>query len=78
LYAVHQCVRICENPKVEHTAAVKRIGRYLLGTMDKGIISAPTEESLDCYADASFLGDYKREIAESDPSTARSRTGFYD
>jgi hypothetical protein len=24
-YAVHQCARFCSNPKVEHTAAVKRI-----------------------------------------------------
>jgi hypothetical protein len=33
--AVHQCARHCANPKVQHTAAVKRIGRYLLGTKDK-------------------------------------------
>jgi len=30
--AVHQCARHCANPKIQHTAAVKRIGRYLLGT----------------------------------------------
>jgi hypothetical protein len=28
--AVHQCARHCSNPKIQHTAAVKRIGRYLL------------------------------------------------
>jgi hypothetical protein len=33
--AVHQCARHCANPKIQHTAAVKRIGRYLLGTKDK-------------------------------------------
>jgi hypothetical protein len=29
--AVHQCARHCDYPKIQHTAAVKRIGRYLLG-----------------------------------------------
>jgi len=28
--AVHQCARHCANPKIQHTAAAKRIGRYLL------------------------------------------------
>ena len=36
--AVHQCARHCANPKIQHTAAVKWIGRYLLGTKDKGLI----------------------------------------
>jgi hypothetical protein len=35
--AVHQCARHCANPKIQHTAAVKRIGRYLLGAKDKGL-----------------------------------------
>ncbi len=39
--AVHQCARHCANPKIQHTAAVKRIGRYLLGTKDKGLIMKP-------------------------------------
>jgi hypothetical protein len=30
--AVHQCAR---HPKIQHTKAVKRIGRYLLATRDK-------------------------------------------
>jgi hypothetical protein len=40
-YAVHQCARFCEDPRIEHTKAVKLIGRYLLGTADKGIICTP-------------------------------------
>ncbi len=36
--AVHQCARHCIDPKVQHTIAVKRIGRYLLATKDKGLI----------------------------------------
>jgi hypothetical protein len=75
-YAVHQCARFCENPRVEHTAAVKRIGRYLLSSMDKGVTCTPDDSSLTCYTDASFLGKWLKEIAQDDPITARSRTGY--
>jgi len=37
-YAVHQCARFCANPKKSHGEAVKVIGRYLLGTANKGLI----------------------------------------
>jgi hypothetical protein len=33
--AVHQCARHYANPKTQHTAAVRKIGRYLLGIKDK-------------------------------------------
>jgi Reverse transcriptase (RNA-dependent DNA polymerase) len=75
-YAVHQCARFCEHPKVEHTIAVKRIGRYLLGTKDKGIMYTPKDESIVCYTDASFLGDFQKDIAEHEITTAYSRTGY--
>jgi hypothetical protein len=75
-YAVHQCARFATNPKKEHAQAVKLVGRYLLGTRDKGIICTPNDDSLSCYADAGFAGDWNAEIAETEPSTARSRTGF--
>jgi Reverse transcriptase (RNA-dependent DNA polymerase) len=75
-YAVHQCSRFCECPKIEHTAAVKRIGRYLLSSMDQGITCLPNDNSLVVLSDASFLGEWVREIAPDDPITARSRTGY--
>jgi hypothetical protein len=75
-YAVHQCARFSENPKVEHMHAVKLIGRYLHGTMDRGIICRPNEDSFNCHCDADFCGGFNKEIAEEDPSTARSRTGY--
>jgi hypothetical protein len=61
---VHQCARFALNPKKEHTQAVKLIGRYLLGTRDQGIICIPNEESLLCFADAGFAGDWNADIAE--------------
>ena len=38
LFAVHQCARFSSCPKRSHEEAVKRIGRYLKRTKDKGII----------------------------------------
>jgi hypothetical protein len=43
-YAVHQCARFCENPKVSHTEAVHHIVKYLMGTRDEGIILDPTKD----------------------------------
>jgi hypothetical protein len=48
LCAVNQCACIVPIPKIQHTAAVKRIGRYLLGTKDKGLIMRPNQEGMEC------------------------------
>jgi hypothetical protein len=38
-----------------HGEAVKRIGRYLLGTRDKGFIIRPDmKKSFECYVDADY------------------------
>ncbi len=71
--AVHQCARHCANPKIQHTAAVKRIGRYLLGTKDKGLIMKPNQEGMECWVDASHASEWNNKTASSDPNTARSR-----
>jgi hypothetical protein len=46
--AVHQCARFSANPKAKHAEAVKRIGRYLLGSQEKGLIMKPNSEGLEC------------------------------
>jgi len=74
--AVHQCARHCANPKIQHTAAVKRIGRYLLGTKDKGLIMKPNQEGMECWVDASHASEWNNKAASSDPNTARSRMGY--
>ena len=75
--AVHQCARFSANPRKSHTEAIKRIGRYLLGTRDEGILMEPGDiESFECWVDASHAGEWTREGAEDDPSTARSRMGY--
>jgi hypothetical protein len=74
--AVHQCARHCANPNIQHTAAVKRIGRYSLGTKDKGLIMKPNQEGMGCWVDAAHASEWKNKTASSDPSTARSRVGY--
>ena len=65
------------DPKEAHGQAVKRIGRYLKGTADKGLILKPgSSDSLDLYVDADFSGNWDKEVAASDPATAQSRHGY--
>ena len=76
-YAVHQCARFQLNPKKAHENAVTRIGRYLLGTRNKGLHFKPDMsklENLECYVDADFAGNYMKEIND-DPASCKSRTG---
>jgi hypothetical protein len=75
-FAIHQCARYTFEPKKSHEEAVKRIGRYLKGTMDKGLILDPSDDlTIDCYPDADFAGLWGHEHPQ-DPHCARSRTGY--
>jgi hypothetical protein len=74
--AVHQGARFVSNPRYQHGKALKWLGRYLVGTQDKGMIYSPSEQSFDVYVDASYTGDWDPQNAEWDPDTARSRTGY--
>eukprot|EP00804_Cyclotella_cryptica_P010321 CCRYP_012254-RA/>CCRYP_012254-RA protein AED:0.10 eAED:0.03 QI:0/0/0/1/1/1/3/0/1268 len=75
-FAVHQCARYTFKPSRRHELALIRIGRYLKGTMDKGLIMTPSPDPrIDCYPDVDFAGLYGHEDAR-DPHCARSRTGY--
>ena len=75
-FAVHQVARFCNDPKLSHEKAIKRIVRYLIGTRDKGITVNPTDNHfLQCYVDADFCGLWTKDTAD-DPSSVRSRTGY--
>ena len=74
---MHQCARFSANPKKKHGEAVKRIGRYLRGTKDKGIYLKVTDDSFKVWADADFSGNWSHTdetITQAD--TARSRSGY--
>ena len=74
--AVHQCARFCANPKTKHAEAVKRIGRYLLATKDKGLIMKPDKSGLECWVDSAHASEWSNKTATNDPGTARSRMGY--
>lgn len=64
-------------PKLVNEQALKRIGRYLKATADKGLIMKPSAKLLkiDSFPDADFAGMYGHE-AMDDPVCVKSRTGF--
>jgi len=72
----HQCARYTHLPNLSHKIALKRIGRYLKGTLDKGLILTPSETlKIDCDPDADFAGLWNRDNVQ-DPHCVRSRTGY--
>jgi hypothetical protein len=75
-FAVHQCARFTHFPRKSHAEALKRIARYLKGTMDKGLEFKPTTAmELDLYVDADFAGLWNHED-DQDPVCVKSRTGY--
>jgi hypothetical protein len=76
-FAINQCARFAADPKKEHGDAIRYIGRYLAGTRNEGLILRPDlSKSFDVHVDADFCGAWDVDEAESDPDTARSRTGY--
>ena len=75
-FAVHQCAKFCNNPKLLHEKAVKHIGQYLAGTAKQGIILNPDPNGkLDAYVDSDFAGRWHQKYAQLRESVL-SRTGF--
>ena len=76
-YIVHQCARFSSDPKREHGKAIKWLGRYLLGTRDKGTILKPCHsKDLEVFVDADFAGNFDKNEPH-DRDTARSRHGYF-
>ena len=56
-FAIHQCACHTFEQKVLYEAAVKQIGCYLKGTMDKGsVLNLWDDYGIDCYPDADVVG----------------------
>ena len=76
LFAAHQCARFCNEPKLSHEIAAKRIVRHLKKTINEGIILKPdTSKGFECYVDADFAGSWNQDQA-LDPNACLSRTGY--
>jgi len=76
-YAINACAQYSVAPKHAHAEAVRRIVRYLKGTIDQGLVLAANSEqrALDCYVDADYAGNWNLPEGE-DPDTVRSRCGY--
>ena len=75
-FAVSQVARFTAAPKQSHATAIKSIVRYLVRTVDKGIIVKPDGTyNLRTWVDADFSGLYNRE-PESNSASAKSRYGY--
>ena len=75
-YSVHQCARFMSCPMRVHGEAVKRIGRYLLGSRNKGYFIRPNKEkSFEVYVDADYCGNWDP-LMTDDADTAKSRSGY--
>jgi hypothetical protein len=54
---MHQCAQYTHSLKQSHEDALKKIGHYLKGTLDKGLVLTPSHSlKIDCYPDAGFAG----------------------
>ena len=76
-FAVSQAARFAFQPKRCHELALIRIGQYLKGTRDKGMILKPSRAEkfkMDVYVDSDFMGIYGQE-ERNDPDNVKSRTG---
>ena len=75
-FTIHQCARFCEDPKMSHKKAVKRIIRYLKKTSDQGLImTIDKKKGLECYVDADFAGGFCK-TEPTNPRDCLSRTGY--
>ncbi len=76
-YAVNCAARYMFNLKKSHEEHLKRIGRYLKATRNRGLIINLSSNILkiDAYPDADFAGMYGYE-RHDDPSCMKSCTGY--
>ena len=77
-FALSQASRFTHSPRRSHELALIRIGQYLKGTRDKGMILRPTALNhlvMDCFVDSDFIGLHGKE-PRTDPVSVKSRTGF--
>ncbi|CAN6563652.1 unnamed protein product [Malus baccata var. baccata] len=65
-FSVNQCCQFMHSPMTSHVVAVKRILRYLSGTLDYGLHFKPGQLHLQAYSDADWA---------SDPNDRRSTSG---
>jgi len=77
MYATHQVAKYSSDPRKTHGEAILYLVRYLKKTRDLGLKFKPSpDKGFECYCDADFSGNWNKEFAHADPSTAKSRSGW--
>ena len=75
-YAVNLWARYMFSARLLHEKALKRIGRYLKATRDRGLVMTPSGTlKVDVFTNADFAGLCGYENP-TDPTCSKSRTGF--
>ena len=71
MFAIHQIAKYSTDPRVPHGEAIIYLVRYLMRSRDVGIRFSPNpSKGFECYCDANFSGNWNKDGAEHDPSTA--------
>ncbi len=74
MYATHQIAKYLSDPRQSHEAAILYLVCYLKKMQDLGLKFKPDpKKGFECYCDADFSGNWDKEFAPMDPSTAKSR-----
>ena len=77
-FSVHQCAQFTHTPRKSHGVAIKRIGRYLQGVLQRGdglCFESTGTLQLDFHVDSDFSGLWCYED-DQDPVCVSSRTGY--
>jgi hypothetical protein len=73
MYATHQIAKYSSDPRQSHGKAILYLVCYLKKTRDLGLKFKPNpKKGFECYCDADFSGNWNKNFASVDPSTAKS------
>jgi hypothetical protein len=74
--SVHQCAWYMLQLMGSHGEVIKCIGKYQLGTWDKGfIVRRDMHKSFECYVDAHYCGNWTQHIQKI-PTQPRIKQGI--
>jgi hypothetical protein len=74
MYATHQIAKYLSDPRYSHGEAILYLVCYLKKMRNLGLKFKPDpKKGFECYYDLDFSGNWSKEFAPVDPSTAKSR-----
>ncbi len=77
MYAMPQIAKYSSDPRQSHGEAILYLVCYLKKTRDLGLKFKPDpKKGVECYCDMDFSGNWNKEFAPVDPSTAKSQSGW--